>query len=63
MPELDEDGIREKAEQTEIDPNQVDPTKASERGLKKKPNAFSEGPFKASRALTFAEDKVNFDAL
>jgi hypothetical protein len=63
LPELEEGGIREKkAAPVVVDPKLADPTKASERGLKKKPNTFSEG-FKPSRALTFAEEKVNFDAL
>ena len=64
FPELDEAGIREKEPvPTEIDPNNPDPTQASERGLRKKPNEFSDGPFKPSRKLTFAEDKVDFDAI
>jgi hypothetical protein len=64
FPELDESGIREKAPApTEIDPNNPDPAQASERLLKKKPSAFSDGPFKPSRKLTFAEDKVDFDAI
>jgi hypothetical protein len=64
LPELDESGIREKEPAaTQVDPNNPDPAQASEhRHVKKKPRAFSEA-FRPYRKLTFAEGKVNFDAL
>jgi hypothetical protein len=64
LPELDESGIREKEPvTTEINSNAPDKTQASERGrVKKKPGTFAEA-FRPYRKLTFAEGKVNFDAL
>ena len=67
LPALDESGIRESAPaptpiDPNLDPNKPDPSKASEhRPFYVKKN-FGE-PFKSFRKLTFAEQKVNFDAL
>ncbi|MEK7994724.1 MAG: DUF935 family protein [Planctomycetota bacterium] len=66
LPELDEAGIRETPELPDpnLDPNELDPKDrqtASEYRPRLKKN-FAE-PFKSFRKLTFAEGKVNFDAL
>lgn len=77
LPEFDEAGARERPQAAPInDPNadpDADPEKdakakkdakvAHEHGLKKKPFAFDERPFKPYRKLTFAEEKVSFNAL
>ncbi len=66
MPDLDENGIREDETQPDEEDDQNDNGKqASEhRHLKKKPRIFATpSGYRSWRKLTFAEEKVDFDAL